>query len=245
MTHRLLMMLPLVLAFPALAADPDLRLRYDAAATAGDTLPDASGNGHTARLEGKDGALPAVVTTPYGKALRLEAGKGQGLRLKHAPDLVCPDALTVMAWIRPEAVRSHLAIVANKGDRVRGTMTKGYRMSVAWGRLMAELGFGDDEEGVRLNSPEWSIEPGHWAHVTMTFDGRNLVVYINATEAGRVSLPAPRRIAPGPSAGGFTIGKYYWNDAYPFVGFLADVRIYNRALTAPEVFTAASEFLEP
>jgi len=245
MTHRLLITHLLLLLFPALAADPTLRLRCDAAGMTGGIVTDATGNGHDARLEGKDAALPAAIETPYGKAFRLEAGKGQGLRVKHAPDLVGAEGLTVMAWIRPDAVRSHLAIVANRGDRVAGTKAKGYRLSVAWGRLMAELGFGDDEEGVRLSSPEWSIEPGQWAHVAMTFDGQELVLYINATEAGRLALPAPRRLVQGPSAGGFTIGKYYWNDAYPFVGLLADVRLYNRALTAPEVFAAAGEFLKP
>ena len=228
------------------AADPALRLHYDFAAVTGETVPDASGKGHAARLEGKDGALPVIVSTPSGgKALRLEAALGQGLRVKPAPDLVCAEALTVMAWIRPETADSHLAILANKGDRVAGTKAKGYRLSVAWRRLMAELGFGDDEEGVRLLSPEWSIEPRHWVHVAMTFDGQELILYLNATEAARLRLPAPRALAAGPSAGGFTIGKYYWNDAYPFVGLLADLRLYARALPAPEVFAVASEFLRP
>jgi hypothetical protein len=240
---RLASLALLAAGWMALAADPALRLHYDFAAPAGETLPDASGHGHTATVEGKDGALPVSVQTAYGQALRLEADKGQGLRVKPAADLVGAEALTVMAWIRPEIVDSHLAIVANKGDQVPGQPAKGYRMSVTWGRLAAELGFGDDEVGVRLQSPEWSIDPQHWAHVALTFDRQDLVLYINATEAARLHLPAPRRLVAGPSAGGLTLGKYYWNDAYPFVGLLADVRIYDRALSAADVFVAASEFL--
>lgn len=229
----------------ALAAEPGLRLWYDFQALADGTVADASGNGHTAVLEGKDGAFPALASTPYGPALRLEPGQGQGLRVKPAADLVCAEALTVMAWVRPDRVDSHLAILANKGDRVTGTPAQGYRLSIAWRRLMAEIGFGDDEEGVRLLSPEWSLEAEHWAHVAMAFDGRDLRLYINATEVGRLTLPAPRRLAPGPSAGGFTLGKYYWNDAYPFAGLLADVRVYDRALTADEIHAVAAGFVRP
>lgn len=227
----------------ALAADPGLRLHYDFAAATDDTLPDASGKGHTAAVEGKEGAFPVILPTPYGRALRLEADQGQGLRVKPAADLVGAEALTVMAWIRPEIVDSHLAIVANKGDQVPGQPAKGYRLSVTWGRLMAELGFGDDEVGVRLQSPEWSIEAQRWVHVAMTYDTQELILYLNATEAGRLHLPAPKALVAGPSAGGLTLGKYFWNDAYPFVGLLADVRIYDRALPAADVFAAATEFL--
>jgi hypothetical protein len=248
MTYSGLRVLAALAALPFLvliAAEPGLRLRYDFAAVADGAIPDASGNGHLAALEGKDGALPQVAASPYGPALRLDPGKGHGLRVKPAPDLVCAEALTVMAWVRPDHVDAHLAVVADQGDRVPGTMAKGYRLSVCWRRAMAELGFGDDEEGVRLLSPEWSLEPERWAHLAMTFDGQTLVLYVNAAEAARLRLPGPRRLAPGPSAGGLTIGKYYWNDAYPFTGLLADVRIYDRALTEQEVFAAAMEFLGP
>ena len=53
-----------------------------------------------------------------------------------------------------------------------------------------------------------------------------------------------RRIRP---FGGrtFTVGEYFWRDAYPFVGLLADVRIYDRALAPDQVFRAAAEWLGP
>ena len=40
-----------------------------------------------------------------------------------------------------------------------------------------------------------------------------------------------------------TLGKYFWNDAHPFTGLMADVRIYDRALEEADIFSAARVFL--
>lgn len=224
------------------AAGPEsaLRLHYDFEAVEGAVVADAAGNGHDGKLEGKGGKRPAVVGTPYGKAIKCEKGSGHGLRVPFAEDLVCADGLTVMAWVKPDAARSHLAVLANKGDRVPGQAVHGYRLSVFWNRAMMELGFGA-EEGERLSSAEWSIGDGYWVHLAMTFDGQNMVLWLNATEAARKTLPESRKLTPNRRP--FTIGKYFWNDAYPFAGLIGDVRIYDRALTAREVFRAAAAFL--
>ena len=103
-----------------------------------------------------------------------------------------------------------------------------------------DLGF-DDENAEQLTTPEWSVNAGYWTHVAMTFDGQHMVLYLNAAEAARKALPDPRKLSPNRRP--FTIGKYFWNDAYPFVGLVGEVRIYDRVLTEGEVFRAAGEFL--
>ena len=226
---------------PAVAvADSALRLHYTFADVSGATVPDVSGAGHGGTLEGNDGCLPKIVDTRYSSALELIKDSGHGVRITWAADLGCPDGLTVMAWIRPKDVRRHLAIVAGKGDRVKGRPASGYRLSVSWNRVMMDIGLGG-ETGKRLSSPEWSISAEAWAHVAMTFDGSRMAVYINASLAGEQVLSEPGVIAPFKR--GLTIGKYFWNDAYPFTGLLADVRIYDRALDEDDIFSAAAHFL--
>ena len=225
---------------PASAADSALRLHYTFADVAGAVVRDVSDAGHDGALEGKEGRLPQVVDTPYGPALELLKGSGHGVRVKWADDLACADGLTVMAWIKPTEVKRHLAVVAGKGDRVKGRPASGYRLSVSWNRLMMDIGLGG-ETGQRLFSPRWSISAGAWAHVAMTFDGSRMLVYINATVAGEHVLPKPAAIARFKRD--LTIGKYFWNDAYPFTGLLADVRVYDRALDEAEIFSAARAFL--
>lgn len=217
-------------------------LHLDFRAVAGDTVRDVSGNGHDARLEGLDGRLPRIVDTPMGPALELLKDHGHGLRLPAAEELTCSDGLTVMAWVKPAGTRSHLAVFANAGDAVQGQSVNGYRLSVFWSRAFMEIGVGD-AAGLRLSSPEWTVANQHWVHLAMTFDGVDMVLYVNAAEVARRRLPEPRRITPNRRP--FTIGKYYWNDAYPFVGLIGTVRVYGVALGDQQVFAAASASLGP
>ena len=225
----------------ACVAAPSLRLHLDFESVTDALVVDASGNGHTGRLESRAGQpLPQIVGTSRSQALKLEKGKGHGVRVNGAKDLVCAGGLTAMAWVRPDSTRSHLAVIANKSDRVKGRKATGYRLSVFWSRAFMDLGFGD-EEGVQCSTPEWTVNPGFWIHIAMTFDGQDMVLFLNATEAARKRLPGPRHIAP--HGRDFTIGKFFWNDAYPFTGLIDDVQIHDRALSEAEVFAAACEGL--
>jgi len=146
-----------------------------------------------------------------------------------------------MAWARPDAVNRHLAVVAAMSDRVPNEKAAGYRLSLAWGAAFGELGFGDPA-GVRVSTPRFSVAPKHWVHVALTFDGTDMILYLNAVEAARKHFTGKRLILRFPGRD-FTVGKYFWHDAYPFEGLLADVRIYDRALSAEELFQAACQWL--
>jgi len=222
------------------SGDSSLRLHYTFARVTGTTVFDASGAGHDGTLEGREGCLPKVVDTPYGPALELLKDSGHGVRVTWADDLAGTDGLTVMAWVKPSEARRHLAVVAGKSDRVKGQPASGYRLSVFWNRVMMDIGLGEETEQ-RLSSPEWSITADAWTHVAMTFDGSRMLVYINATVAAEHVFPEPVAIMPFKRS--LTIGKYFWNDAYPFTGLLADVRFHSRALEEADVFSAARAFL--
>ncbi len=68
-----------------------------------------------------------------------------------------------------------------------------------------------------------------------------MLVYINATVAAEHVFPEPAAITPFKRD--LTIGKYFWNDAYPFTGLIADLRIYDCALKEADIFSAARVFL--
>ena len=239
----------LVLAMPVLCGGNDVgdtlpvpRLWYRFETTTERAVRDASGHGHDGVFEAKSGALAEhLVRTQYGPALRL--ARGEGVRVRMTPDLACENGLTVMAWVRPDEVNRHLAVVAAKSDTVADQKAAGWRLSVFWRTAFGEVGLGDPA-GVRITAPPFSVEAKHWVHLALTFDGTDLILYVNAAEVARKHFPEARRILPFRSRT-FTIGKYFWRDAYPFTGLLADVRIYDRALAPDQVFRAAAEWLGP
>ena len=70
-----------------------------------------------------------------------------------------------------------------------------------------------------------------WYHITMIYDGTNLILYTNGVPDG-----TPATIASGLTTGDiFSLGQYRNNNRYPFHGKLDDVRIYNYALSPTEV----------
>jgi hypothetical protein len=69
-----------------------------------------------------------------------------------------------------------------------------------------------------------------WTHVAFTYDGANLILYVNGTEVNR----RPMTGALTPSTGVLRLGgNTIWGEH--FAGVLDDVRIYTRALTPGEV----------
>jgi len=80
-------------------------------------VADASGNGHEALAHGLDGKLPAVVPGIAGNCLQFTAASQQYLEVKQGEPLLAPNALTVMAWIRPVARDGTYEIIGNKGDQ--------------------------------------------------------------------------------------------------------------------------------
>ena len=204
----------------------------------GGRIPDISGHGHDAQLKA-EGALPALVDGIVGKALKFSAGEHQWLEVEYAPELDAPARITVMAWVKIAARNKAYAIVCNKGDKSGPPPWPGWRLRVFWTRAAFQIGTPDGKEYMAV-SPEWDVEPGKWAHVAGTYDGRTLRIYVNGVLRGQAEAPggiAPRK---GPIVIGNYIGR---KDAYPMDGLIDDVRIYSRALTADEIVAAASEGL--
>lgn len=91
-------------------------------------------------------------------------------------------------------------------------------------------GTGDFDTGVVVST-------GSWHHIMATYDGTNVRVYVDGTQAGATTA---RTLGVGSTAmqiGGASLldsSNYYFN------GLIDDVRVYNRALSQAEVTSLAS-----
>ena len=118
---------------------------------------------------------------------------------------------------------------------------RGYDLSVHWGKLRVELGLGA-ESAFMLQSPSRSIKSGVWSHVAATFDGGEIVLFINATEQGRRRLPEGARLVTTNRP--LIICKWEWKSSYPYWGQLDDVKVYSSALSERQILEEASRFLQ-
>jgi outer membrane protein assembly factor BamB len=81
----------------------------------------------------------------------------------------------------------------------------------------------------------WSAEPftwGDWHHLAMTFDSKNLKVYVDGRQAGSTEVNRNR----GPCVANTPLQIARRQDGYSYLsGTLDEIRMYNRALSAQEV----------
>lgn len=198
-------------------------------------VADLSGNGYHATAHGVDGALPEVVEGIAGNALRFSGPREQYLQLAESGGLEAFDAMTVMAWIKPVARGGTYEIISNKGDKSGDPPWPGWRLRYFWTRAVFQFGTAEGQEP-QVSTENWSVEPGFWHHVAVTWDGERLQAYINAdlaavTEVDGAIMPSRRPIV---------IGNYVGRkNAYAFDGLIDELKVFDRALTPDEIFSAA------
>ncbi|MFW5867100.1 MAG: LamG domain-containing protein [Armatimonadota bacterium] len=200
-------------------------------------VADVSGNGHDATAHGADGAAPEVIPGIAGNALRFHRDLEQYLLVENSEGLKAPEEMTVMAWIRPAQRQGAHGIIGNKGDRSGDPPWPGWRMRYFWARLVFQFGTADGEEP-QVSTENWSIDPGFWHHVAVTYDGERLAAYINCTLAAEAEVAAP--IMPRDQS--FVIGNYPGRkNAYAFDGAIDELKVFDSALSLDEIFAEAVE----
>lgn len=138
-------------------------------------------------------------------------------------------ALTLSAWIRPEAFSDWAGIVT------KGTTAAPYAMQV-WGdgalRFTANWGLppGAVNEGSWNSDAKLSL--GTWQHVAVTYDGARVRFYINATQDSNEPLVELRC---GVIDESLVIGADFPGGDEFFAGAIRDVRVYGRALDAAQI----------
>ncbi len=224
-----------VCALPATAADVSPVAHWPMEAIEDGVVADVTGNGHDATVPEAETQRPEVIEGIAGNALRFHRDSQQYLLVRNTEGLAAPDAMTVMAWIKPEQRRGAHGIIGNKGDRSGDPPWPGWRLRYFWARLVFQYGTADGEEP-SVHTDNWSVEPGFWHHVAVTYDGTRLRAFINCDPLAESEIEAP--IMPGKRA--LVIGNYIGRkNAYAFDGRIDELKIFDAVLTPEEIFNAA------
>jgi hypothetical protein len=203
------LVLEMVIASGANAADPNLVGWWKLDEGSGDTAIDSSGNGFDIPLQDNtwgNGVFGGAVHFP---------GEGQG---QLGGFNYSNNAITVCAWVWHEVFRSgqveryvtaepEIAVIRKEAD---GRL----HFYINTGGTLRHLWVGD------------VLTEGQWYHVAGTWDGLTQCLYIDGVE---IASQTPGGVLNG------TSGVRLSNAPEPLNGMLDDVRIYNRALTEQEI----------
>jgi hypothetical protein len=173
-----------------------------------------------------------------GQAFSLD-GVNDFIEIPDASNLNLSNAITIQAWINPRSLPSRYPAIVKKSGLTGGSSTTtGYSLEFRDGAPQVLL-------WVYLKNQWFSSPPGTvpvgtntWSHVTATYDGTWIRMYINGTEVGPPTYK-PGNIIPS-SDNSLNLGRDPANPGDPdryFDGLIDEVMIYNRALTAGEIRT--------
>ena len=171
-----LIILPLLLiGISAAAIDPDTVVAYWTFDEGnGDEAADSSGNGNNGALMND----PKWVDGKFGSAIEFD-GADDVVDCGNDANLD-PDALTVVAWV--------MALRPNPEGRVVNKMNDGdlgYFLMVSGTSLRA---FIHSETFVEFSGPLGGTVPDTWHHIAVTFDGKKVIIYDNASEIASKDL---------------------------------------------------------
>jgi hypothetical protein len=191
----------------------------------GTTSSDSSGNGHTLTL---NTATWAVGTGHTSSGLTNTSATIGASSAFTAP----ATAITLMGWIKP------LDLTAGTTKFAFGFIDTGGNTDVGIFTQRADFGNPnvlqcDIRIGASLSAYYGSaMTVGTWTHVALTYSGVTVIVYQNGTQVASASITGA--ISPGNV---FNVAG--WNSAaYDTDVIIDDVRIFNTALTQPQVAVA-------
>jgi hypothetical protein len=170
----------------------------------------------------------------------LEGRAGDALRFDGIDDYVdCgtdasfdfSGSVTIAAWIKTGVLTSDAKIASNQNNS-----TGGYKFGINANKVELEIRTAANASFLNRSVAGGTVlTPGVWYHVVGVYSkGQFIRTYVN----GNLDRELATAEVLGASNGTFKIGRESYASSYYFLGWIDDVRIYNKALTDAEVVQA-------
>ncbi|MBE0555621.1 MAG: hypothetical protein IH628_00165, partial [Proteobacteria bacterium] len=154
------------------------------------------------------------------------------------------------AWVKPASISTSqtIACMSISGAWSDG---RGFYMDVTSAGYPRFI-VGNASGSWKIVTSTVALSVGQWSHVAGTYDGANLRIFVNGVQAGianigSVTISYTPRANSGPNPSVFYVGiqhnanntapTYAPDLAGPFNGVIDEVKVYNRALTGPEILS--------
>ena len=197
--------------------------------TTGATVIDYSGNGNNgspSNFPTYTSSVPQVnFPDPYALTFN---GTTQYVSVANNSSLSSTSQLSISVWVNETASKAN-ATVVDKELYLNGTSNSGYFLRIY---SLTPLFYIDNntQYGVSASSP---ITAGIWHHLVGTYDGSTFNLYVDGVLSNSNSIGSH---PISTNTGILAIGRTAQIVSYLFNGSIDDVRIYNRALSANEVY---------
>lgn len=186
--------------------------------TSGTTVTDASGNSNTGTIK----EAVRVNTGKYGKALQFD-GINDWVTVNDSATLDLSTGMTLEAWVYPQSL-------ANNGGTVLLKEITGGAVYNLYAHETNDLPVSSFNNGAyRVISGLSPLPINQWTHLVATYDGQYQRLYVNGTQVAQRAQTGLIQQGGLLRIGGNSIWGEY------FKGYIDEVRVYNRALTATEV----------
>ena len=200
--------------------------------TSGPTARDSSGWANDGTLQGLDPMTAWIAGGPEGEALAVEA-KGHITVPDSASIDTITDRLTMTAWMYIDGTIATDDYATAISRQIGGGFGQHYHMGV--NSSMQPVTFittGANANQLARFAPA-TVPQKTWFHLAVTYDGNNVVVYLNAAQVDSGALtgqfvPETNPVILSGNANAGSVGE-----SVP--GRLADVMLYSRALAPREI----------
>ena len=205
----------------------DLAAWYKFNEADGTVAIDSSGNGNEGTLVGPP--LPVRRTDGrLGRALEFNGTTNQSVTVASSDSLNPTSAITVSAWMLPQQWGDN----ANRRILQKGVSDNQYRMCAEGGVFKWDI---SNVGTVSIPQPTLGV----WTHVTGTYDGSSMRIYLNGVQAGRTNTSGNIPVTGDELQ--ISTKRVNSNGKDHFVGLIDDVRIYGRALSDAEISSLAAQ----
>ena len=223
-----------VLSSTLYAQDPTLVLYFSFDDEPVNEATDHSQYRNNGTIEGD----PQIVAGQFGSALRFDATDDQ-IIVPTNDTLDIETAITMMVWARPgpNLTADWRNLVGKSPTNVLGNATFSYSIRA------------DNSGAMRfsLNLDGWqyilgpTFEEDTWYHITGTYDGTQLILYVDGESVGTTDATGTINVTTDPVCIGNLVNAAGASQNEYWSGVLDEVRIWDRALSADEVIRSMGQ----
>lgn len=204
----------------------------------GSFAADSSGNGNTAALFSTGWAAGRS-----GTAANFYGDSNSHVRIPASGSFnSITNQITVSAWVHPNTIPSGRATIAARQSGAGANNQ--WALASDGGHPVFVIRSGTSEQNVTASA---TVSAGQWYHVAGTYDGVNMRLYVNGAQVGSLAKSGNITLETGKEVllGGSQVDTSTSVAGLLFDGYVDEVRLHRRALSASEVQALFNAFGQP